>query len=335
MAGERQHYIPRFLLKGFASKTSGNKAFIWYFQKGNAPKEVSLRDIALEKNFYGEPGDGSLDAEITEKEKYQASVISRLRENNELSDQDINTLSQFVGEMVARTKHMRNSLVEGSEDLMDMFLRNISDPSKANIILNNPENKEYLLNSDCDSFRNLGIDPKNLEMLKVFSSTAEIVGKLFPTLKTEMGSMLKSAYNNALTRAYKEEQSSLRIEDYKKLYWRVEQYEDRTFILGDIGVIKFNSENGEYTNPIVANKQEEFLLLPIAYNTLLIGGSRKDMPLDFLDSINDGIAELSRDFFVAHQNGEKKKILNEKIGNKSRLFYGEVLNEIEKEHFDQ
>jgi Protein of unknown function (DUF4238) len=52
MAGERQHFLPRFLLKGFASRQSRQQFYTWVFQKGKEAFETNILNVGLAKNFY-------------------------------------------------------------------------------------------------------------------------------------------------------------------------------------------------------------------------------------------------------------------------------------------
>ena len=49
----RHHYIPRFLLKRFASRKEGKKSWIWQMRKNEPPREIRIRDAAVAKFFYG------------------------------------------------------------------------------------------------------------------------------------------------------------------------------------------------------------------------------------------------------------------------------------------
>ena len=80
MAGKRQHYIPRFLLKKFSSRSHKQKYFAWYFYKGSKPEEVSIRDIGLSKHFYSKAEPGSLDDIITKREGEYDKVITLIKE---------------------------------------------------------------------------------------------------------------------------------------------------------------------------------------------------------------------------------------------------------------
>src|SRR3972149_2790230 len=148
MAGERQHYIPRFLLKGFSSRTTNQKAFVWYFRKGENPIEVSIRDIALEKSFYGETGKGSLDETITENEKDYSRVIAQVREEGYISQRNLDILTEFVFNLVVRTRNTRKGLTEVFGTFINMFSQNISNPHTTARLLKNyrKENKKEFRN---------------------------------------------------------------------------------------------------------------------------------------------------------------------------------------------
>lgn len=71
MAGSRHHVIPRFLLRGFASRVTSkaNKKeniFVWVHSKGKAPYECNIVNVGVEREFYGQ-GAQSVDDEITNR----------------------------------------------------------------------------------------------------------------------------------------------------------------------------------------------------------------------------------------------------------------------------
>jgi Protein of unknown function (DUF4238) len=65
MAGRRQHTIPRFLLKGFASKTAGKEVFLWLYRQDTDAIETNIKNVSAEKDFYGKAGELSVDDQIT------------------------------------------------------------------------------------------------------------------------------------------------------------------------------------------------------------------------------------------------------------------------------
>ena len=77
MAGKRQHFIPRFLQRGFSTEKEG-KFFSCLCKKEFIKENIVIENIGLENNFYTLDGDLSIDDKITEKEliSIQKSSVS-------------------------------------------------------------------------------------------------------------------------------------------------------------------------------------------------------------------------------------------------------------------
>lgn len=59
MAGKRQHYIPRLLLRGFLASSVQDAERTWLHRIGKTGKLVGIRDVGVEENFYSKIGAGS------------------------------------------------------------------------------------------------------------------------------------------------------------------------------------------------------------------------------------------------------------------------------------
>src|SRR5688572_19177912 len=116
MAGQRHHILPRFLLKGFASRTDGQKAFTWVYRKEGDPFEASTRDVGVEKHFYGKAGETDVDGRITAIETQYANLVDdlRTRKAGEVSHLPV---AELVTHLWVRTKHLPDSLRLSSEFL--------------------------------------------------------------------------------------------------------------------------------------------------------------------------------------------------------------------------
>ena len=157
MAGKRQHIIPRFLQKGFASKIAGAKVFSWIYRIGIKPREVSTRDIYLEKSFYGEDGPASTDEIITdlESEKF-APLCDSLRKKNGDVSEHAKEISEFVARLCIRTVHLRNFFRESSERLTTEVGNYIFDYENIKrLLLSNPELTKKILR---ENLQETGID---------------------------------------------------------------------------------------------------------------------------------------------------------------------------------
>ena len=129
MSGNKQHFLPRFLQKGFASNyISRKKVQVWYFEEGELPEERNTKDVGLEELFYGEPGIGSLDDLITKKEDYFARKIERLRQDKRVCSEDIQDIAEFIYTMAIRTEDARKHMLSLSSSLISQARVNMTDP---------------------------------------------------------------------------------------------------------------------------------------------------------------------------------------------------------------
>ncbi len=58
MPGRRQHYLPQFLQRGFTSNDA--RKLTWLYRTGVAPREVGIRDVGVEEQFYSNVDDPAL-----------------------------------------------------------------------------------------------------------------------------------------------------------------------------------------------------------------------------------------------------------------------------------
>lgn len=79
MSGKRQHFIPRFLQKGFASHTEDGEIYTWVFKKNREPFNTNLINVGVEKYFYTDQSNSIADDKITEAEDSYSKLIKNLR----------------------------------------------------------------------------------------------------------------------------------------------------------------------------------------------------------------------------------------------------------------
>ena len=79
MAGRRHHTIPRFLLKGFGSSRRGDEVNVWMYRKGKIGIEVNIKNVGVERDFYGTQQESGIDAQITCLENEYAPLVDDLR----------------------------------------------------------------------------------------------------------------------------------------------------------------------------------------------------------------------------------------------------------------
>lgn len=350
MAGKRQHYIPRFLLKGFSSKTEGHKDFVWYFRKGGNPAEISIRDVAVSSKFYGAPGPETVDETITSMEQHFGPAIERLRIDRRISPKDLPTLVEFVVNMVIRTGYIRKSLTDATGGLLEMAVRNFSDPKKMALVLTEAikQNKARFTDQLRSSLRSkLGVEMPAIEELTIrwAEENAEHLTRLLARpfsieVVKGLAEFLENiekqgaqSHKEALERFFKEEGPSERHLRYSSLDWIMQRYNPNEFILGDISVIEMDTNSHTFSPPIFSKKDDYALLLPMSHDTLLIGSVTKDPILPSPDALNSNSVEMSTDFFVSSVNSDRERQYIERIGKRANSWWEEGIEKIEKGHF--
>lgn len=106
----RNHIIPQVLLKRFASKNDGEKCWIWRFRRGAGAIEISTKDTAVSKNFYGGEQSG-VEEKLGGDEGAYGTIFEELdlgRDPNEISVQ----LKGMIRNFALRTASFRARLPE-------------------------------------------------------------------------------------------------------------------------------------------------------------------------------------------------------------------------------
>jgi|LGVF01.1.fsa_nt_gb hypothetical protein len=352
MAGKRQHYIPRFLLKGFCSKTEGTKSFIWYFRKGSKPSEISIRDVAVSRKFYGDTGPESIDEKLTKMERQFGPTIDRLRTDKTINISDLPIIVELFINMVIRTQYIRKSFTDATGGLMEMAARNLSDPHKMAIVLNEAikQNKSRFHDQLRSSMRSklatkmpvmeehiIRWVEENAEQLtsllaKPFSKGFVKALTAFIEKIDEHGTI---SHKDALDRFLDLQEPSKRHHQYSNLHWITKSYDPNQFILGDICVLTMDTKSQSFSPPIFSKKDNYILLLPISHDTLLIGSDSKEPLLPPPEVLNIYSVELSIDYFVSSIKSEREKLYSKRVGEKANSWWEPKIGKIEKKQFGE
>ncbi len=312
MAGKRQHTLPRFLLKGFASRESGDQRFTWVFRRERPPFETNITNVGAEGDFYGSAGKGSLDDEITRREGEFASLIDALRRSQaQVPDGSVQLLASFVLHVAARSSNVRDAFAEGADRVFGTLASAVSTPEGAAKVT-----KEHL-RSHPKTIRKmvreklterLGRRPTRNELaiaearakptfLAAIDEVAPAIywqaAEVMRRLQSEIEPAIKRAHNTALPRVMSK--AGRREQLLRKLVWTVVSFGEPV-ILGDIGPIAL-CDDGRYDRLLADMEKVQGIVLPISHHQAVVGSSGK---VDLLPALlNQASAELSRDFFVS------------------------------------
>src|ERR1035437_1318648 len=111
MAGRRQHTIPRFILKGVQSRLNGDEVFVWLYRRGSKAVETNIKNVGTDRDFYGKPGQGALDDQITGLEESYSTMLDMLRSQTKSGPVcDAQGIPNLIAHLSTRTRFLRQSM---------------------------------------------------------------------------------------------------------------------------------------------------------------------------------------------------------------------------------
>ena len=131
---KRHHYIPQFYLRGFIDPA--NEPYLWVYEKGCAEiKPVSAKDAGLEKDYHsftnskGQKDTESIENVVQKIEDATARVFERIKNQEELIEEERHTLATFLSLMLTRVPNYRRN----TEKTMGELLKHIAMMDASNI----------------------------------------------------------------------------------------------------------------------------------------------------------------------------------------------------------
>lgn len=248
MAGKRQHHIPRFLLKGFASRFNRDRVFTNVFRKSGPPFESNIEKIHVAKFFYGKPSESDADAVITDREEEYVTFIQELRSHCKSTPIDSVKSTRFVGHLLLRSKGIRQSTTAYMNQFHQIFQKRISSEEQIYWLLKTAidQNRKKM----ADQIRGklpllLNKSERMLITKRLLDNPRMIFDYLPENAKTdfrekcdnflgEFGAVIKNSQLKALTLVDTNEKL---LEVGEQFLWQLVYSADSNFILGDVPVI--------------------------------------------------------------------------------------------------
>lgn len=231
MAGNRQHILPRFLPKGFASRIDGNKIFTWVYRKGTKPFQTTIENVSVEKHFYGKQGGLSADDEITKLETGYAYLIDEIRNAQDSTEISDPKLTEFIAHVVVRTKHVREFFRNSADYMIGQVETYLAEPANfSRLLLRNPDLIREELGKLLNGF-NLPSEQKAILVGLVEHLGPMIVDEQMPEVQTMLHDLMvqvKPHIANAVNEGHIKALASTpapepRSENYRTLKWFVKQ----------------------------------------------------------------------------------------------------------------
>jgi hypothetical protein len=337
MAGTRQHHLPQFLQRGFASRSKAQAHFTWVYRKGKAPFEANIEDVGVERKFYTQGTDSSVDSTITDADSNEFSRTVALARTGSLGVIQSADFPRLFAHLEVRSRQLREVFAHTSENLLARIMRETQDRLPEVLLerwANNPELfndsvRKYLeerglssLYSDqlADTARSLA--PAALrEIRPLLMQVAAAVTTTFPGLNRES---IKAAHINALRETVAPE---VRVRHYQSLVYSVVEVSEAELILGD-GAVVFNISGSKPFKPMSEVGDEIIAaLLPISFQRIVVGSHDPHYQLD-PDALRNAIASCSHEFFIAAKFSAENERLMSEIGRSTNLISSHELDQM-------
>ena len=127
MPSTNEHYIPKFLLKGFASSTRRNQVYTWLFRHCLEPIETNTRNIGSEFDFYAGIANRNADTAIKPLERELAKYVGKLRRVTKEIRLTDTIVPELVVHVMLRNNCLRQAmirLVQKTTEIMKARMQN-------------------------------------------------------------------------------------------------------------------------------------------------------------------------------------------------------------------
>lgn len=328
MAGRRQHHMPQFLAKGFASRSKGDAIFTFLFLCDGEPHETNIVNVGVSKDFYGRPDDG-LDGTITAIEGTLATTVAQVRQG-QTRDVDPADLADLVGHLAVRSRHLREVFLDAFRHLSHSMRNVLSDSTISTGLVLKCLNKDparfldpALKRAGYPSFWSLPTNARDSALTQaeeylregVRESLDDYVEKYFARVDREIvtPSELKKHHNSVLGQHI----GKLRSVRFDGLNWQTSRTNE-PLILGDCGPVVFKPGPDHFRWAFEFEKETDLLLLPVSRDDLLVGSAVGFDSVPTTEMINRASSVWSVGSFVASRNTPYESRLHAAIGNEVR-----------------
>ena len=328
--GQRHHFVPKMLLKNFASKSDQSTDKHWVHQTGKSgeSKEVSIRDVAVQKHFYGKVA--SLESALAEQEGLAAGVFKLILSGSSPDDMS-DEVSRFVWLQTFRTKSLRLAIKTAFEQLMAEFTSSASQENLGSKIRARArENFDEMLFSELPNqlysdklvleemlrvpkFREIMIEASAAQLSG--QKIVDILSKLFPhLLNTDyLNRIVQETHVSALEKLVAQD---IVPEPFKPKSWYVQEFPDHSLILGDTCVIALATDGRVGVANRFGNETACFLM-PLSHDKLLVGRFwNEELKLE-ANAVNQASAALSWDYFYSSASNIQTYELSTRINSLS------------------
>lgn len=342
MSGRKQHYIPRYVLKGFASQTKLDQWQAQTYLKSGRAFVTNINNIAASRDFYSGPNDvvdvALADDAITQQEELLSAQWAQILSLPNNAAVDSTLAARHVGHLAFRTRPTREEANRAIASLANQFETVASSPPSFYRALgfDSPrlpsyaaktlktiysENKNFL---DARGIKKRKFEEAAIQYIKNKIETQaegqnDPLWKLPKDFKSHMESHGRNIHSKALIN---QPAPPIWLERLARLNWTVHQVFTESVALPDTIAIS-QADNGEWL-PLSLGLAAvpEFVVCLASSNQLLIGSRSTVL---FPPNFNELVASCSSEFFLSRTYSAKLLAMTPEIGTSISLYISNAL----------
>lgn len=333
----RQHYIPRMLLKRFASRSKKSNRFILCIGKSGKHFESSINKVGVSTWFYGKEGD--VENFLSDMESRASSALDDILLKNYNPNAHLDSLIPFLWLMHWRTLSIREAAADVGSNLFAslgqaMFGGENSEIMDSLIIQGIHEELKNIPPELRKTAETFFLSPAGRsKMLDALHSVAfPAMGETWSDVCDRESGRLKETIGKSLIEAVRKMIGTGKThpDNFAPSRLRVQWDAPGSFILGDSCTFCVSANGEVFGVARATDKEWAEIYLPIAHNCVLVAERGNTGPLKKLSTqeINEQSSKLSTECLFA---SDKKHIsLSGLIGQMSLLMEAEETKAISK-----
>ncbi|WP_108063869.1 DUF4238 domain-containing protein [Poseidonibacter lekithochrous] len=347
MSGNRHHFIPRFLMRGFATLRKKDIYQTWVYRKDKIIFPTNTNNVNIETNFYGVENDSEVDNKITALEPTFLKYFDEIKDYTFSSVIDKIFCVDFITHLSIRTKYVRNTMEDATNKiftyleeefvteesfenyLIDNVRKNIfliKDEIRQGILINNPSVNIFEINLIIDNVISnlINYHISGTIQYKTPNFFADILResmrkdqknylRAITQVKSTAVSLSKETHNNGLNKIIEKKASEYSENMLMELNWLLYYDETANYILGDVGPI-VSDINGNYGSIVNFEKDYVQVFLPITSKHLIVGYIDDCLNIPNSEVLSSYIAKTSHDYFISELKSDFNLQLVNEIG---------------------
>lgn len=351
MSGTRHHFIPKFLLRGFASHFVGNECYAWVYRKDRPTYNSNISNIAIEGHFYTHENRPIVDDLITQAEGLAfAATVDELRKTRSTASVSVNSMATLIAHMESRTRHLRGNFEDIASVLLTRAMELLQEDEALRRFVTSrfADDPEALIRPMREELQSQGLSRGSIEILintvrPQLSQFPALIESMLPRLKMQISAIIQQYKNERpdISKTIARNGQLRALEQAVAPEKKVAQYECLNYVilnssepmpLGDSAVIFEIKAPRKYSTFVSNDDQLIAVYMPLSTDMVLCGYAG-DIAPDTRD-LPTAVARCSREFFIAAADSDGFKEIQPLISELSQIIQQEQVERLLNQAFE-